>query len=126
MHPAAGNPDGTLVNALLAHCGQSLSGLGGEARPGIVHRLDKDTSGLIVAAKNDETHKALSAAFEAHDIERAYLALVWGVPSPTAGASCWSSSLVRVWLPLTGWMYRPRIGIARASTSPSRPTRARA
>jgi 23S rRNA pseudouridine1911/1915/1917 synthase len=85
VHPAPGNPDNTLVNALIAHCGESLSGIGGERRPGIVHRIDKDTSGLIVAAKNDAAHKALSAAFEAHDIERAYLALVWGVPSPTAG-----------------------------------------
>jgi 23S rRNA pseudouridine1911/1915/1917 synthase len=85
VHPAPGNPDNTLVNALIAHCGESLSGIGGERRPGIVHRIDKDTSGLIVAAKNDATHQALSAAFEAHDIERAYLALVWGAPSPTAG-----------------------------------------
>ncbi len=85
VHPAPGNPDNTLVNALIAHCGQSLSGIGGERRPGIVHRIDKDTSGLIVAAKNDETHKALSAAFEAHHIERAYLCLVWGLPSPAAG-----------------------------------------
>jgi 23S rRNA pseudouridine1911/1915/1917 synthase len=85
VHPAPGNPDNTLVNALIAHCGESLSGIGGERRPGIVHRIDKDTSGLIVAAKNDETHKALSAAFEAHNIERAYLCLVWGVPSPAAG-----------------------------------------
>ncbi|MDQ7246548.1 RluA family pseudouridine synthase [Dongia sedimenti] len=85
VHPAPGNPDNTLVNALIAHCGDSLSGIGGERRPGIVHRIDKDTSGLIVAAKNDATHQALSAAFEKHDIERAYLALVWGVPSPTSG-----------------------------------------
>ncbi len=85
VHPAPGNPDNTLVNALIAHCGDSLSGIGGEKRPGIVHRIDKDTSGLIVAAKNDAAHKALSAAFAAHDIERAYLCLVWGVPSPSAG-----------------------------------------
>src|SRR5688572_26073995 len=85
VHPAPGNPDRTLVNALIAHCGESLSGIGGEKRPGIVHRIDKDTSGLIVAAKNDAAHQALSAAFAAHDIERAYLCLVWGVPSPTAG-----------------------------------------
>jgi 23S rRNA pseudouridine1911/1915/1917 synthase len=85
VHPAPGNPDNTLVNALIAHCGESLSGIGGERRPGIVHRIDKDTSGLIVAAKNDAAHKALSAAFAAHDIERAYLCLVWGVPSPAAG-----------------------------------------
>jgi 23S rRNA pseudouridine1911/1915/1917 synthase len=85
IHPGPGNPDGTLVNALIAHCGKSLSGIGGELRPGIVHRLDKDTSGLIVAAKNDLTHRTLSAAFAAHDIERAYLAIVWGRPSPAAG-----------------------------------------
>ncbi|HVO04103.1 MAG TPA: RluA family pseudouridine synthase [Candidatus Cybelea sp.] len=85
VHPAPGNPDRTLVNALIAHCGESLSGIGGERRPGIVHRIDKDTSGLIVVAKNDATHQALSEAFAAHDIERAYLCLVWGVPSPLAG-----------------------------------------
>ena len=85
IHPAPGNPDMTLVNALIAHCGASLSGIGGELRPGIVHRLDKDTSGLIVAAKNDLAHRALSVAFAAHDIERAYLAIVWGMPVPAAG-----------------------------------------
>ena len=85
IHPAPGNPDMTLVNALIAHCGDSLSGIGGELRPGIVHRLDKDTSGLIVVAKNDPSHRALSAAFAAHDIERAYLAIVWGTPVPAAG-----------------------------------------
>ncbi len=85
IHPAPGNPDMTLVNALIAHCGASLSGIGGELRPGIVHRLDKDTSGLIVAAKNDLAHRALSTAFAAHDIERAYLAIVWGTPAPAAG-----------------------------------------
>jgi 23S rRNA pseudouridine1911/1915/1917 synthase len=85
VHPAPGNPDNTLVNALIAHCGDSLSGIGGEKRPGIVHRIDKDTSGLIVAAKNDAAHKALSEDFAAHNIERAYLCLVWGIPSPSAG-----------------------------------------
>jgi len=85
IHPAPGNPDNTLVNALIAHCGPSLSGIGGELRPGIVHRLDKDTSGLIVAAKNDLAHRALSGAFATHDIERAYLAIVWGTPTPAAG-----------------------------------------
>ncbi len=85
VHPAAGNRDGTLVNALLAHCGGSLSGIGGVSRPGIVHRLDKGTSGLLVAAKNDATHRALAADFAAHRIERAYRALVWGVPTPRAG-----------------------------------------
>ena len=85
VHPATGNPDGTLVNALIAHCGESLSGIGGERRPGIVHRLDKDTSGLIVAAKNDRAHAGLARRFETRDLERAYLAIVWGVPAPLAG-----------------------------------------
>jgi 23S rRNA pseudouridine1911/1915/1917 synthase len=85
VHPAPGNPDSTLVNALIAHCGASLSGIGGELRPGIVHRLDKDTSGLMVAAKNDAAHRRLSEAFARHDIERAYQAVVWGVPTPVQG-----------------------------------------
>jgi 23S rRNA pseudouridine1911/1915/1917 synthase len=77
VHPAPGNPDNTLVNALLFHC-HDLSGIGGVLRPGIVHRLDKDTSGLIVAAKSDEAHRQLSAQFEKHDVHKKYLALVWG------------------------------------------------
>jgi 23S rRNA pseudouridine1911/1915/1917 synthase len=85
VHPAPGSPDSTLVNALLAHCGDTLSGIGGVRRPGIVHRLDKDTSGLIVAAKNDRAHHSLAAQFEAHTIERAYRALVWGTPCPPNG-----------------------------------------
>jgi len=85
VHPAPGSPQDTLVNALLAHCGDSLSGIGGVKRPGIVHRLDKDTSGLMVAAKNDRTHRALARQFEAHTIERAYQALVWGLPAPARG-----------------------------------------
>lgn len=85
VHPAPGSPDRTLVNALLAHCGGSLSGIGGVRRPGIVHRLDKDTSGLMVAAKNDATHHGLSALFAAHDIIRRYDAIVRGVPRPAAG-----------------------------------------
>jgi 23S rRNA pseudouridine1911/1915/1917 synthase len=85
VHPAPGNPDGTLVNAVLAHAGDELSGIGGEKRPGIVHRLDKDTSGLMVVAKTDLAHQALSAAFAARDLDRRYLALVWGVPHPAAG-----------------------------------------
>jgi 23S rRNA pseudouridine1911/1915/1917 synthase len=84
VHPAGGHESGTLVNALIAHCGDSLSGIGGVARPGIVHRLDKDTSGLIVVAKNDKAHRALAAQFADHGrsgpLERAYLAIVWGVP----------------------------------------------
>jgi len=85
VHPAPGNPDNTLVNALLAHCGDSLPGIGGEKRPGIVHRLDKDTSGLMVVAKTEQALNALSAAFAARDLDRAYLALVWGLPSPSSG-----------------------------------------
>ena len=81
-HPAPGTPDGTLVNALLHHCGDSLLGIGGVARPGIVHRLDKDTSGVMVAAKSDRAHAGLSKLFAAHDIERTYIALTRGSPSP--------------------------------------------
>jgi len=77
VHPAPGNPDNTLVNALLFHC-HDLSGIGGVIRPGIVHRLDKETSGLIVAAKSDEAHRKLSAQFEKHDVHKKYIALVWG------------------------------------------------
>ena len=84
-HPAPGNETGTLVNALLAHCGDSLSGIGGVARPGIVHRLDKDTSGVMVAAKSDRAHAGLSVLFAAHDIERTYIALTRGAPSPSKG-----------------------------------------
>jgi 23S rRNA pseudouridine1911/1915/1917 synthase len=89
VHPAPGHESGTLVNALIAHCGVSLSGIGGVRRPGIVHRLDKDTSGLIVVAKNDAAHQGLTAQFADHGrtgpLERAYAALVWGVPQPRAG-----------------------------------------
>jgi 23S rRNA pseudouridine1911/1915/1917 synthase len=89
VHPAPGHESGTLVNALIAHCGASLSGIGGVRRPGIVHRLDKDTSGLIVVAKNDTAHQGLTAQFADHGrtgpLERAYTALVWGVPQPRAG-----------------------------------------
>jgi 23S rRNA pseudouridine1911/1915/1917 synthase len=85
VHPAAGNFDGTLVNALLHHCHGQLSGIGGVARPGIVHRIDKDTSGLIVAAKHDRAHEGLAAQFAAHSIERRYRAIVSGVPLRNAG-----------------------------------------
>ncbi len=85
VHPAPGNPDRTLVNALIAHCGDSLTGVGGVRRPGIVHRLDKDTSGLMVAAKTAAAHGALVAQFTARSIGRTYAALVWGVPGPAAG-----------------------------------------
>ncbi len=89
VHPAAGHQAGTLVNALIAHCGESLSGIGGVCRPGIVHRLDKDTTGLMVAAKNDAAHKSLSAQFADHGrtgaMRRGYLALVWGLPNRPHG-----------------------------------------
>lgn len=85
VHPAPGNPDRTLVNALIHHCGDGLSGIGGERRPGIVHRLDKDTSGLIVVAKNDAAHQSLSAQFADRSIDRSYRAIVWGVPMPPSG-----------------------------------------
>jgi len=89
VHPAPGHESGTLVNALIAHCGSSLSGIGGVRRPGIVHRLDKDTSGLIVVAKNDTAHQGLTAQFADHGrtgpLERAYAAVVWGQPQPRAG-----------------------------------------
>jgi 23S rRNA pseudouridine1911/1915/1917 synthase len=89
VHPAAGHESGTLVNALIAHCGDSLSGIGGVKRPGIVHRLDKGTSGLLVVAKTDRAHQGLAAQFADHGrsgpLERAYVALVWGVPEPARG-----------------------------------------
>lgn len=85
VHPAPGNPDSTLVNALLAHCGSELTGIGGVGRPGIVHRLDKDTSGLIVAAKTQRAQDALVTQFTARSIARRYYALVWGRPQPSEG-----------------------------------------
>jgi len=85
VHPAPGNRENTLVNALLAHCGTSLSGIGGVARPGIVHRLDKDTSGLMVVAKNDAAHQALSRQFSDRSLSRTYHAIVWGTPVPSTG-----------------------------------------
>jgi len=85
VHPAAGNRDGTLVNALLHHCRGSLSGIGGVARPGIVHRIDKDTSGLLVVAKTDVAHEGLAKQFAAHSIDRRYLAIVSGVPKASEG-----------------------------------------
>ncbi len=89
VHPGAGNETGTLVNALIAHCGDSLSGIGGVKRPGIVHRLDKDTSGLLVIAKNDKAHQSLSEQFASHGrdgrLEREYLAFIWGPPERRAG-----------------------------------------
>ena len=85
VHPAAGNLDGTLVNALLHHCAGRLSGIGGVARPGIVHRIDKDTSGLLVVAKTDRAHEGLAKQFAAHSIERRYIAIVNGLPNPVNG-----------------------------------------
>jgi 23S rRNA pseudouridine1911/1915/1917 synthase len=89
VHPSAGHETGTLVNALIAHCGASLSGIGGVKRPGIVHRLDKDTTGLLVAAKNDAAHQSLTAQFADHgrtgEMRRGYLAFVWGVPNRQRG-----------------------------------------
>lgn len=85
VHPAAGNLDGTLVNALLHHCHGRLSGIGGVARPGIVHRIDKDTSGLLVVAKTDPAHEHLSRQFAAHTVERVYTALTGGIPTPNSG-----------------------------------------
>lgn len=85
VHPAAGNLDGTMVNALLHHCAGQLSGVGGVARPGIVHRIDKDTSGLIVAAKHDKAHEGLARQFAAHSIDRRYIAIATGRPIPASG-----------------------------------------
>jgi len=85
VHPAAGNLDGTLVNALLHHCEGQLSGIGGVARPGIVHRIDKDTSGLLVVAKSDKAHEGLARQFKDHSIDRLYAAIVYGVPVPASG-----------------------------------------
>lgn len=86
VHPAAGHAAGTLVNALLAHCAGSLSGIGGVLRPGIVHRLDKDVSGLMVVAKHDRAHVRLAAQFSVHRIDRVYEAIAWGLPTPPAGS----------------------------------------
>jgi 23S rRNA pseudouridine1911/1915/1917 synthase len=113
VHPAPGSPDKTLVNALLAHCGDTLSGIGGEKRPGIVHRLDKDTSGIMVVAKNDKAHRGLSEQFAAHGqdgrMQRLYKALVWGVPLPAAGT---------VDMPLArASNNRKKIAISRAKTA---------
>jgi len=85
VHPGAGNPDGTLVNALLFYCGDQLSGIGGVRRPGIVHRLDKDTSGLMVVAKTDRAHISLSAQLQSRTLKRIYTSVVWGKPAPATG-----------------------------------------
>lgn len=103
VHPAPGTPSGTLVNALLYHCGETLSGIGGERRPGIVHRIDKETSGLLVAAKSDRAHHGLAAQFEAHSVTRHYLAICHGVPEGsdprlrgTRGVSFEAAGVIRV------------------------------
>ena len=104
-HPAPGNPDGTLVNALVAHCGDSLTGIGGEQRPGIVHRLDKDTSGVMLAAKTQEAHARLTEMFAAHDLDRVYTAVAWGVPrerSATVDAPIGRSGRDRKKMAITG------------------------
>ncbi|MCZ4262411.1 RluA family pseudouridine synthase [Limimaricola sp. G21655-S1] len=103
VHPAPGSPDGTLVNALIHHCGEDLSGVGGAKRPGIVHRIDKDTSGLLVVAKTDRAHQGLAIQFEKHSAERHYLALCHGVPDPNdprlrgvKGASFETGSVLKI------------------------------
>ncbi|MGR3464379.1 RluA family pseudouridine synthase [Limimaricola sp.] len=103
VHPAPGSPDGTLVNALIHHCGDDLSGVGGAKRPGIVHRIDKDTSGLLVVAKTDRAHQGLALQFEKHSAERHYLALCHGVPDPNdprlrgvKGASFETGSVLKI------------------------------
>ncbi len=85
VHPGPGQADGTLVNALIAHCGDGLTGIGGEMRPGIVHRLDKDTSGVMLAAKSQRAHTRLTEMFAAHDLERCYRAVLWGMPGDNDG-----------------------------------------
>ncbi|MBI2718179.1 MAG: RluA family pseudouridine synthase [Rhizobiales bacterium] len=113
VHPGAGHHSGTLVNALIAHCGESLSGIGGVQRPGIVHRLDKDTSGLLVVAKTDRAHQGLAKQFAAHGrddkLERSYLALVWGVPEKTRGTI--SASLGR------SATDRRKVAVSRSATA---------
>ena len=111
VHPAAGNPDGTLVNALLAHCAD-LKGIGGVARPGIVHRLDKDTSGLLVVAKNERTMRSLAKQFAAHATERVYNAVVWG--APRAGTGIVEGNLAR------SQFDRKRMAVVRESGKPAR------
>jgi len=85
VHPGPGQPDGTLVNALINHCGDGLTGIGGEMRPGIVHRLDKDTSGVMLAAKSQRAHTRLTEMFAAHDLDRCYSAILWGMPGDNTG-----------------------------------------
>jgi 23S rRNA pseudouridine1911/1915/1917 synthase len=112
VHPAAGNPDGTLVNALLAHCGADLAGIGGVARPGIVHRLDKDTSGLLVVAKNERAMRSLAKQFAAHAVDRVYNAVAWG--APRAGTGMVEGNLAR------SPFDRKRMAVMRESGKPAR------
>ncbi|TVR99656.1 MAG: RluA family pseudouridine synthase [Rhodospirillales bacterium] len=111
VHPGAGNPEGTLVNALISHTGGRLSSIGAPLRPGIVHRLDKDTSGLMVVAKTDPAHLALARQFASHTIERAYYALAWGVPSPPAGRISGAIGRDRV--------HRTRMAVVAAAGKPA-------
>ncbi|TQS73248.1 RluA family pseudouridine synthase [Rhodobacteraceae bacterium] len=120
VHPAPGTPDGTLVNALLHHFGGNLSGVGGEARPGIVHRIDKETSGLLVAAKSDRAHQGLAKQFEKHTVHRHYSAICYGVPSAadprlrgTRGVSFESSNVMKV----TSFLGRHRTDRQRQAVS---------
>jgi len=112
VHPAAGNRDGTLVNALISHCGDTLPGIGGELRPGIVHRIDKDTTGLMVVAKTEKAHTSLGKQFAAHAVTRVYKALVWGVPRLLAGTI--DADLGRS--PLN----RQKVAVLRAGGKPAR------
>ena len=106
VHPAAGHPDGTLVNALLYHCGESLSGINGALRPGIVHRIDRDTSGLLIAAKNDYAHQALAAQLQDHSLYREYEAVCVGGLREDRGTTgrCWSASPA---IPIFSAVWRP-------------------
>lgn len=112
VHPAAGNRDGTLVNALIAHCGDTLPGIGGELRPGIVHRIDKDTTGLMVVAKTEKAHTSLGKQFAAHAVTRVYKALVWGLPRTLSGTI--DADLGRS--PLN----RQKVAVLRAGGKPAR------
>jgi 23S rRNA pseudouridine1911/1915/1917 synthase len=135
VHPGAGNPEGTLVNALLHHCGESLAGIGGARRPGIVHRIDKETSGLLVVAKTERAHRGLAAQFAAHRVERAYLALVHGAPDPAdprlrglPGAAWEAGAVLRIATHLARHPTdRQRQAVAAAGRAGARPavTRAR-
>ena len=129
VHPAPGAETGTLVNALLAHCGESLAGIGGEARPGIVHRIDKDTSGLLVVAKTEAAMTGLAALFAAHDVEREYRALVWSEPGGDRalglpGVAAESGGVLRIDAPVARHPTdRKRMAVARAGSGKRAVTR---